>query len=257
MIDFSACLELMFLEHDRPLDDRVRAAADSGFPAMEIWDWQDKDLPRLARALDATGTCLLTLCVESWRDKCQLGDPSSHEEFLARVRSAADAARRLNTPNLVVLAGDVVANIEPAKQLREAAQVLARAGDEVGGDGLGLLVEVVNREFEGPNALISSSRSAISLLRAVDRPNVRFLYDRYHAILNGEPLGAEIDAAMPLIGHIQAADVPGRHEFGTGTVDWPAELAWLQTAGYDGYVGIEGTPLSDSTRVYPAARALL
>ncbi|MBK3562211.1 TIM barrel protein [Streptomyces sp. MBT62] len=257
MIDFSACIELMFLEDERLLDDRVRAAADSGFRAVEIWEWWDKDLPRLARALEATGTRLITLCVESWRDKCDLGDPSSHDEFLTRVRAAADAARKLNTPGLVVLAGDFVPGIEPAAQLRNAAEVLARAGEETGESGLELLVEVVNRAYEEPHALISDSRSALSLLRAVDLPNVRFLYDRYHAILNGEPLGAEIQDAIPLIGHVQAADIPGRHEFGTGTIDWATELAWLHKAGYDGYVGIEATPLGDSGQVYAAARALL
>ncbi|MGX9889264.1 TIM barrel protein [Streptomyces sp. NPDC002276] len=257
MIDFSACVELMFLEGERPLDDRVRAAADSGFRAVEIWEWWDKDLPRLARALEATGTRLITLCVESWRDKCDLGDPSSHDEFLTRVRAAADAARQLNTPGLVVLAGDVVPGIAPAAQLRNTAEVFARAGEEVGGSGLELLVEVVNRAHEGPHALISDSRTALSLLRAIDLPNVRFLYDRYHAILNGEPLGAEIQDAVPLIGHVQAADIPGRHEFGTGTVDWAIELAWLHKAGYDGYVGIEATPLGDSGQVYAAARAFL
>lgn len=113
MIDFSACIESMFLEDGRPLDDRVRAAADSGFRAVEIWEWWDKDLPRLARALEATGTRLITLCVESWRDKCDLGDPSSHDEFLTRVRAAADAARQLNTPGLVVLAGDFVPESSP------------------------------------------------------------------------------------------------------------------------------------------------
>ncbi|WP_262061614.1 TIM barrel protein [Streptomyces sp. STR69] len=257
MIDFSACIELMFLEGERPLDDRVRAAADSGFRAVEIWEWWDKDLPRLARALDATGTRLITLCVESWRDKCDLGDPSSHDEFLTRVRAAADVARQLNTSGLVVLAGDVVPGIEPAAQLRNTAEVLARAGEEAGGNGLELLVEVVNRAYEGPHALISDSRSALSLLRAVNLPNVRLLYDRYHAILNGEPLGTEIQDAIPLIAHVQAADIPGRHEFGTGTIDWATELAWLQKAGYDGYVGIEATPLGDGSRVYAAARGLL
>nr|WP_239149538.1 TIM barrel protein [Streptomyces sp. SID12501] len=247
----------MFLEGDRPIDDRVRAAADSGFHAVEIWDWWDKDLPRLARALDTTGTRLITLCVESWKDKCDLGDPSSHAEFLARLRAAADAAREVDAPQLVVLAGDVVPGIEPTTQLHNAVAVLARAGEEVSGDGLELLVEVVNREHEGPNALISGSRSALSLLRAIDLPNVRFLYDRYHAILNGEPLGAEIEDAIPLIGHVQAADVPGRHEFGTGTIDWATELTWLQNAGYGGYVGIEATPLGDSRHIYATARALL
>ena len=105
MIDFSVSIEMMFDENDRPFDDRVRAAADAGFPAVEIWDWADKDLPRLDRALQQTGTEMHTLCVESWREKRQLADPASHDPYLRRVREAAYAARRLNAPKLVVLAG--------------------------------------------------------------------------------------------------------------------------------------------------------
>ena len=82
----------------------------------------------------------------------------------------------------------------------------------------------MNRQFEGPNALLQDSATALDVVRQVDRPNVKFLYDRYHAILNGEPLGWAIDAQMDLVGHVQAADVPGRHEFGIGDQNWVEEL---------------------------------
>lgn len=257
MIDFSVCIETAFAEGGRAVPDRVRAAADAGFLAVEIWDWQDKSLPDLKRALLETNTELHTLCVESWRDKCRLADPQSHDQFIARVERAASVAVDLGTPKLVVLAGDRIAGPDEASQRRSAIDALVRASEAVAQSKLELVVEVVNRQFEGPNALLQDSAIAVDVIRRVDCPNVKFLYDRYHAILDDEPLGWAIDGHMDLIGHVQAADIPGRHEFGTGNQDWAEELAWLIRAGYDGFVGLEVVPTSDSGELYAAARSLL
>jgi hydroxypyruvate isomerase len=257
MIDFSVCIETAFTDEGRTLPDRVRAAADAGFPAVEIWDWQDKSLPDLGRALIAPKTQLHTLCVETWRDKCNLGDPKSHAEFIARVERAAVVAADLGTPKLVVLAGDLIPDRDAASQRNAVVDVLARASDSVAKSHIELLVEVVNAEFEGPNAVLRDSAAALEVLRRVNRPNVKFLYDRYHAILNGEPLGWAIDAQMRRVGHVQAADVPGRHEFGTGNQNWTEELAWLIGAGYEGYVGLEIVPAADSAGLYAGAQSVL
>jgi len=257
MIDFSVSIEMAFAEDGRSFPDRVRAAADAGFRAVEIWDWRDKPLGELGLALRQTDTELHTLCVEDWRHKCQLGDPGSHAEFVRRVSETATAALELGAPKLVVLAGDLVAGTDLDVQRATAIDALARASDVVSALPVELLVEVVNRRFEGPNALLQDSATTVHLLRQLARPNVRFLYDRYHAILNGEALGWAVDGNMDLVGHIQAADVPGRHEFGTGEHDWAEELRWLLTAGYDGYVGIEAEPLGPSTALHAGAVSLL
>jgi hydroxypyruvate isomerase len=212
VIDFSVSIELAFAEEDRPFPDRVRAAAAAGFPAVEIWDWRDKPLAALGLALRETGTKLETLCVEDWRDKCQLADPAEHAEFVRRVVETARVAVELGCPKLVVLAGDRRASMGLETQLGAAGEALAWASDAIAELPVELLVEVVNRQLEGPNALLQDSATALELLRRLDRPNVRFLYDRYHAILNGEPLGWAVAGNMPLIGHIQVADIPGRHE---------------------------------------------
>lgn len=257
MIDFSISIELAFAEGDRSFPDRVRAAAAAGFPAVEIWDWRDKPLDALGRALRDTGTKLETLCVEDWRNKCQLADPAEHAEFVRRVSETAAVAVELGCPKLVVLAGDISAGVALETQLATAGEALARAADAIADLPVELLLEVVNREFEGPNALLQDSESALELLRRLGRPNVRFLYDRYHAILNGEPLGWAVEGNMQLVGHIQVADVPGRHEFGAGGHDWEAELSWLLQAGYAGFVGIEAMPVGASDGLYAGAQAVL
>jgi hydroxypyruvate isomerase len=257
VIGFSVSIELAFGEGGRSFPDRVRAAAAAGFPAVEIWDWRDKPLAELGSALRESGTKLETLCVEDWRDKCQLAAPAEHAEFVARVAETARVAVELGCPKLVVLAGDRVAGVALETQLAAAHDGLARAADAIAELPVELLVEVVNREFEGPNALLQDSESALTLLRRLGRPNLRFLYDRYHAILNGEPLGWAVAGNMQLVGHVQAADLPGRHEFGAGTHDWAAELGWLEQAGYADYVGIEAIPLGPSEALHEGAQALL
>lgn len=257
MIDFSVCIETAFGENDRSFPDRVRAAADAGFRAVEIWEWWGKPLPELRRALTETGTELHTLCVESWRDKCQLGDRQSHALLLERLSHAAEVAVDLGTPKLVVLAGDRSADLALDAQHSNVLDVLAAASDRIAGANLQLVLEIVNRKFEGPNALLQDSATTLALLRRLNRPNVKYLYDRYHAILNGEGLGWAVADHMDLVGHVQAADVPGRHEFGTGEQDWVTELAWLLSAGYQGFVGIEAVPKSDSSQLHSEARSIL
>lgn len=254
MIDFSVCIETMFAEGDRSIADRVRAAADAGFSAVEIWDWRDKDAGQLRIALEQTGTSLHTVCVETWRDKCDLGDPGSHDEFVRRVEDTISFATDTGAQRLVVLAGDIVAGIPVQQQRLNAARALARAGEMAAGSGMTLLLEVVNRQFEGPDALIADSETALALIEAIDRDNVRFLYDRYHAVLNGEPLEL-LEDRIAVVGHVQAADVPGRHELGTGSVDWVAELQWLSDHGYRGLVGLETLPTRDSATSYLSATA--
>ncbi|MBE0579571.1 TIM barrel protein [Devosia sp.] len=257
MIAFSVCIETAFTEDDGDFPQRVRAAAASGFNAVEIWDWWTKPLAELRNALRDTGTALHTLCVEDWRDKCRLGDAAARDQFVERVQRAAAAALDLGTPNLVVLPGDRLEGVDEAIQHHALMAALDAAAIAIAGSGLTLLLEVVNRQFEGPNALVRDSRTALDLLRRLGRPDVAFLYDRYHAILNAEPLGWAIETNMDLIGHVQAADVPGRHEFGTGTVDWAKELHWLGDAGYTGFVGIEAIPLGHSRELHAQASRLL
>ncbi|WP_338722037.1 TIM barrel protein [Devosia sp. XK-2] len=257
MIAFSACIETAFTEDHADFPARVRAAAASGFRAVEIWDWWTKPLPDLRDALRDTGTTLHTLCVEDWRDKCQLGDTAARGQFIDRVQRAAEAAITLGTPNLVALPGDRLADVDEAIQRDCLMETLEAAATAIAGSGLTLLLEVVNRQVEGPNALVRDSKTALDLLRQLGRPDVAFLYDRYHAILNAEPLGWAVATNMDLVGHVQVADVPGRHEFGTGTVDWVIELNWLVQAGYTGFVGIEAIPLGPSKDLLARAMRLL
>lgn len=245
---FAASIEMMFTENGRPAADRVRAAADAGFAGVEIWDWRDKDVPTLRAALDQTGLELVTACVEHWSDKCALADRHAHPEFLRRVADTIDAAAELGTRRLVVLGGDRHDEVSPSEQRDAVVDVLRAAADLAAASDMTLLLEVVNREIEGPRAVIDSTARAFEVIDAVGSGALAMLYDRYHAVLNGEDL-EPIAHRMDAIGHIQVADVPGRGEPGSGEIDWRAELGWLDRHGYTGFIGLECTPTVDSRDV--------
>ncbi|PYM57328.1 MAG: hydroxypyruvate isomerase, partial [Candidatus Rokuibacteriota bacterium] len=110
-----------------------------------------------------------------------------------------------------------------------------------GAAGITLLIEVLNT-WESPRYFLDRSRLALEIVREVGAPNVRFQFDCYHIQRMEGQLIEGLTKHLEWIGHVQIADVPGRHEPGTGEVNYPNVLAALERAGYDGYVGLEYRP---------------
>ena len=120
------------------------------------------------------------------------------------------------------------------ENLRFAAGALNAAGLE-------LLMEPVNTH-DVPGFFVSQSAQALSVIAAVAAPNLKLQYDLYHAQMMGEDLARTLQSALPGIGHLQVADAPGRHEPGTGEMDYTFLFKYLDRLGYDGWVGAEYKP---------------
>jgi hydroxypyruvate isomerase len=97
-----------------------------------------------------------------------------------------------------------------------------------------------------PGALLDRTSEAVYIARGVDSPTFGVLYDLYHSTVEGEQVAAELSNGGELIRYVQLADAPGRGEPGTGAIDWPARLADLRSAGYDGPIGLEYYPQTES-----------
>ncbi len=124
---------------------------------------------------------------------------------------------------------------------RTAIENLRRAAPLARAAGITLMIEALNT-WESPRYFLDRSRLGLEIVREAGEPNVRFQYDCYHMQRMEGQLIETMTKNLEWIGHVQIADVPGRHEPGTGEVHYPNVLRALEAAGYGGYVGLEYRP---------------
>ncbi|MGM9471311.1 TIM barrel protein [Pseudarthrobacter sp. YS3] len=222
----------------------MRAAGAHGIDAVEIWGWRDKDLAGIRAALHETGVTLLSLVVDP---QLQLTDPVTHDAYLVGVRQSLDVAQRLGAPNLVVVAGHEVPGADRADQHAAVVSVLSRAAELLEGSDVTLLLENLNSRVDHIGTYLDSTREGLDIVREVGSPHLLLLLDAYHALVMGEDLAREIGEDIGLIGHVQVADAPGRHEPGTGSLDWEAQFGILRGLGYTGRWGMEYLPQAETT----------
>jgi hydroxypyruvate isomerase len=246
----SACIELLFREAgDTP--DRIRAAKAHGLDAVEFWQWSNKDLDAVAAALRETGLPLAAILCEPIAN---LTNPATHGFFLEGVKASLRAAQRLGAPVLIAQAGNVVAGLSHAEQHAALVACLQRAADILAGSGVVIALEPLHDRVDHPGYFLTSTTEGLDVVDEVGRPEIRLLYDIYHAAVMDEPID-RVAGRLDRIVHTHLADVPGRHEPGTGSLDWQARLDWLAAHGYAGLVGLEYRPVAGTAAslAFPSA----
>jgi len=239
----SPCVEWLFGEAGPSIADRIRAAAKAGFERVELWTIGGRDVRALE---DAIGDSHVRVTAFVSEPTARLVDPSTHDAFIAGIRRSSGLAARLRADDLIVVAGDARADVDRATQGAAIVEALSRAASIASSAGIGLLLEPLNTRIDHPGYFLDSTREGIAMIEEVDHPSVRLLYDVYHSIVMGEEPSEVLAGGGELIGHVHIADVPGRHEPGTGTTDWPRQLAAVAAAGYRGSIGLEFTPTRDT-----------
>lgn len=244
MLRFSA--NLGFLWSDLPLLDRVRAAAAAGFTAVELhWPF-DMDPIALRRACREHRVELLAFNSEPGdvgRGEFGLASlPGREADFAMGLARAIAYASAAGAGAIHVLAGPAPAD-HPAAARDTFIGNLRRAADAAFVGGLTLLLEAMNPS-DRPGYFYSTVDAVTDLLTAIDRENVRLLFDVYHAGRTEPDVHAALRRSAPWIGHLQIAGVPGRAEPDEGHLDYRAVFRTLETIGYRGWIGCEYRPRS-------------
>jgi hydroxypyruvate isomerase len=237
--ELSACAELLFTEAGDGHAERIRAAAAAGLPAVELWGWRNKDLDTIEQALQSTGVVLQTLCTDPMTG---MVNPAVHGAFLSGLSESIAVAERLGSPYLVVSAGDTLPGVADDQQRAAVVDALRKASEALEGHDVTLLLENLNSRVDHVGTFCDSTTEAIGILREVGTPQVRLLYDAYHSLIMEEQPAQVIGDHIDLLGHIQIADAPGRHEPGTGEHDWAEILGTFRRLGYTGRIGLEYRP---------------
>lgn len=242
--EISVNLEYAFQDAGETIPERVVAAAAAGFRYVEMFLTKGRDLPAIKRALDENKVQLITTVADY---QTQLVDPDTHEGFCATFRQAAEEALFLGCRNIVVTSGRGVPWLKRPVQHRNLADALVRLlpiADEL---DVTILIESANTRYDHPGVLCSTTPDSIDVAEMVASPRVRLIYDLYQSVVEGEDPEIVLPRAIHLVDHVQIGDFPGRGEPGSGTIDWPVQLALLDRLGYRGLIGLELTPTFSPT----------
>lgn len=243
MPKFAANLSMLFA--DAPFLDRFARARQAGFEAVEFLFPYAYPAEQIAALLQQhqLKLVLFNLPPGDWDggERGMACHPHRIEEFRASVATALRYATALGVTQLHCMAGKIPPGVTPGQaratyldNLRYAAQQLAPAG-------INLLIEPINH-YDMPGYFLNRSSQAIEIIGEAACPNLFLQYDIYHMQRMEGELSNTIKANLPLIKHMQIADTPGRHEPGSGEINYRHLFAFIDQIGYDGWLGCEYNP---------------
>ncbi len=243
MPKFAANLSFLFTEV--PFPERFALAREAGFTAVEYHFPYDYSPAALKERLEANGLSqiLFNMPPGDWAsgERGIAALPGRSAEFRAGVSKAVEYARALGVPRVNCLAGIKVEGHSEAEHRQTLAANVRYAAEAFRANGLSLVIEAINR-FDMPGFLLNKTSQVLDLIEEVAMPNVFLQYDIYHAQREEGGLINTLRSHIARIGHIQIADNPGRHQPGTGEIDYPCILAELDALGYRGHIGLEYIP---------------
>lgn len=240
---FAANLTMLFTEV--PFLERFAAAAEAGFRGVEFLFPYEFDKRRIAGALSAHGLQLVlhNLPAGDWAagERGIACHPGRIAEFRAGVPRAIEYAKVLGCPRVNCLAGIAPPGVAVDQARRTLVENLRFAAAELKDAGIELLLEPVNTR-DVPGFLVSRTQQALEIMDEVGSDNLKLQFDIYHAQVMEGDLTPTIEAQLGRIGHLQVADNPGRHEPGTGEINYPYLFRRLDELGYAGWIGCEYKP---------------
>ena len=231
--------------------DAIRQVKALGYDAIETYAWKNLDLDAVKKTLDETGIELLSMCTTEFR----MTDPAYRELWLSGLRESCAAAVRLGVKKLITQVGpDTGAPREEqhaaiVETLRQARPILEEAG-------VTIMIEPLNTYVNHPGYYLWSSIEGFEIVREVDHPLVKVVYDIYHQQVMEGNIIPNVTKNLDCIAHLHSAGHPGRNELQYGETDYKVVFAAIDKAGYTGFCGLEYRPLLDPVESLKIAKQL-
>lgn len=245
----SLAANLTFLFNEHPFLERFKAARDAGFRYVEYMFPYEHEPAALKRLLEKTGLeqVLFNLPAGDWAkgERGIANDPRRVDEFRQGVERALEYARVLGVKRINCLVGKRLDAVPYEEQWRTVVRNLRDAAKRLAEEDRWLLVEPLN-SYDIPGFFLTTSKDTLRLFDEAGAANLRLQYDVYHMQRMEGHLTATIRDNLSRIGHIQIADNPGRHQPGTGEINYRFLLPELDRMGYKGFVGLEYVPEPDT-----------
>jgi hydroxypyruvate isomerase len=238
---FAANLGYLFTE--RALLERIDAAAASGFKAIELQFPYDVPAAAVQAAIARNQLTMLGVNTPPGERDGEFGlaaVPGRERDWQALFARALDYITAIGGSAVHCLAGKVAPEQRPAAE-RVFIDNLSRAADLAGPKNITLLIEPINAR-DRPNYFLNRVEHAADIIAKAGRPNIRMQFDFYHVQIVGGDLLTRLEKYLPVIGHLQCAAVPSRHEPDEGEINYPAVFEAVDRLGYKGWIGCEYRP---------------
>jgi hydroxypyruvate isomerase len=241
-----------------PFEERLEKMHEAGYRNVELVgeyrNWTPADFDRAISKQKELG---INFDVTAGL-KHAVGNPADRDAFLADVKNELPIMERLNCPACIVMSGNVVPGMPREQQHASCIEGLKRAasiveGKQINGQPVRLLLENIDPE-ENPKYYLTSVAEGFEIMRAVNHPQVQFLYDFYHEQISEGNLIEKLEKNIQYTGQVHIADVPGRHIPGTGEIHYENIYRKLQELNYNRMVAMEFIPLGDPIEELRRAR---
>jgi hydroxypyruvate isomerase len=254
-LPFSVSVMLWTVFRDLPFTQRLQKVHEAGYRAVELVDefkgWAKEDFAAARRTKQELGI-EFDATAGVWHT---LADPADREPFLKAVREFVPVMKELECRRLILQTGDKVAGLSREQMHTNCIETLKRGGEVAGKNNIELLIENIDPE-ENPKYFLTSSAEGFEIIREVGNPHVKFLYDFFHEQIAEGNLIEKLEKNMPQVGLVHVADVPGRHDPGTGEINYANIFRKLGELGFSGYVAMEFLPTGDAVPALRAAREM-
>jgi hydroxypyruvate isomerase len=255
-LPFNLSVMLWTVYKDLPFEQRLEKAAEAGYQAVELVkefeNWTDADFRRgnskkrsLGITFDATAGV--------WTGTA---DPRARDKFVGDLKNFLPIAEKLECSAIIVLSGNRVEGLSHDAHHEACIEALKRGADLAAKQKATLLLENIDQE-ENPKYYLTSVAEGFEIVRKVNHPNVKFLYDFYHEQIAEGNLIEKLEKNIDLVGLVHIADVPGRHEPGTGEINYANIFRKLAQLKYDHYAAMEFEPAGDPVAALRSARELV
>ena len=226
--------------------ERVGAAARAGFGLAEIWYWPNWDVPMLGAALEDHGMSLTQ--IGGWDFEPRLHERENRTAFRDGIAAAVETATILDAPRINVNGPYLRPGEDPAEVRSQVVDAMGAVVDLAEDAGVVLMVEPMNLRVDHPGYCLPTSTDVVEICRSIGSPALGVNWDLYHLQISEGDLSGHLADGIDQVAYVQVADHPGRHEPGTGEIDYAFVLSRLAVLGYDGPVGLECAPRDGADR---------
>jgi hydroxypyruvate isomerase len=232
-------------------EEKLETAARAGMQSVELIgeyaQWSDADVTRVKKTASSFGLGMDTLIGSpDWGKRpVSMVDPANRDAFLADVRNAIGYAKKLEIPQIILMSGNAIAGRTHEEQYASLLEGAKRAGDLAGEAKLTMIVEPLNSLINHKGFFLTTCTEGLKLIREVDNPHVRLLFDLYHEQVQEGNVIRTLTEAAPEVAVFHVADNPGRNDPGTGEMNYANIYKAIQKTGFGGYLTMEYLPLGD------------